>query len=195
MRFEQSLAIESGMDPRQVAHRVRRTATKPSLPHRRSARRIGLVALACAGLAAAPAGEARVSLDAKDAPVQDVVRLLAELGGFQVVFDPGLECKLTLRLHEARWLAVLDATLRACGLGYEEAGGVLRVAKTSRLIEESAARRRLEQESSRGGSGRIALFRLTYARAQALAPLLKSRLPPGSNVTWDARTNTLIVIE
>ncbi len=146
-------------------------------------------------LAAAPEGEARMSLDVKDAPVQDVVRLLAELVGFQVVFDPGVECKLTLRLHEARWQPVLDTTLRACGLGYEEEGGILRIARPSRLLEESAARRRLEEERGRGGSRRIALLRLSYARAQELAPLLKSRLRPGGDVTWDSRTNTLIVTE
>jgi len=163
---------------------------------RRTARRhIGPVVLAWAALAAAPGGEARVSLDAKDAPVQDVVSLFAELAGFQVVFDPGVECKLTLKLNEARWLAVFDTTLRACGLGYEEEGGVLRIAKASRLTQEAADRRRLNEERSRGGSGRIALFRLSYARAQELAPLLESRLPPGSEVNWDARTNTLIVIE
>jgi len=158
-------------------------------------RRIGLVVLACAALAAAPDGEARVSLDAKDAPIQDVVSLFAELAGFQVVFDPGVECKLTLKLHEARWVTAFDTTLRACGLVYEEEGGVARIANASRLAQEAADRRRLNEERGRGGSGRIALFRLSYARAQELAPLLKSRLKPGGDVTWDSRTNTLIVID
>jgi type II secretory pathway component HofQ len=159
-------------------------------------RHVGLAACAGLALAASSGGEARVSLDAKDAPVQDVVGVCAELAGLQVVFDPGVECKLTLKLHEARWLTVLDTTLRACGLGYEEEGGILRVAKSSRLKEEAADRRRLNEERrGRGGSGRIALFRLSYARAQELAPLLKSRLAPNGDVTWDPRTNTLIVIE
>jgi type IV pilus assembly protein PilQ len=148
--------------------------------------------LACA-LAAAPADEARVSLDAREAPIQDVVGLLAELGGFQVVFDPDTQCRLTLKLHEVLWQTVLQTTLRACGLGQEDAAGVLRVAKASRLAEEAAARRRLDEERGRGSPDRIALFRLSYARAEALAPLLRSRLPPGSAVTWDSRTNTLIV--
>ena len=151
-------------------------------------------ALAWLTLAAAASGEARVSLDAKDAPVQDVVALLAELGDFQVVFDPDTQCRLTLKLHEARWQTVLQTTLRACGLGQEEAAGVLRVAKASRLAEEAAARRRLDEERAAGGPDRLALFRLSYARAESLAPLLKSRLPPGSAVTWDSRTNTLIVV-
>ena len=149
--------------------------------------------LVAAAVAGAPAGEARLSLDAKDAEVRDVVSLLAELGGFQAVFDPDTSCKLTLRLRDARWQTVLDTTLRACGLAQEEEGGVMRVARPATLTEEAAARRRLAEERARAGPDRIALFRLSYARAEALAPLVRSRLPPRSEVTWDARTNTLVV--
>jgi len=150
--------------------------------------------LAGIALAATTAGEARVSLDVKDATVQDVVGLLAEVGGFQAVFDPDTECKLTLKLHEARWQTALQTTLRACALAQEEAAGILRVARPARLSEEAAARRRLQEERSQGGAARVETFRLSYARAEALAPLVKSRLSPRSQVTWDARTNTLIVI-
>ena len=69
----------------------------------------------------------------------------------------------------------------------------MRVARATRLAQEAAERRRLAEEKARGGPDRIALFRLSYARAEALAPLLRSRLPPRSDVSWDARTNTLIV--
>jgi len=151
-------------------------------------------AFACAALAATTAGEARVSLDVKDGAVRDVVGLLAEIGGLQVVFDPDTECKLTLKLHEARWQTALQTTLRACGLAQEEEAGILRVAKPSRLMEEAAARRRLQEERGQGGPARLETFRLSYARAEALAPLVRSRLSPRSQVTWDSRTNTLIVI-
>ena len=151
-------------------------------------------ALVLALLAAAAAGEARVSLDVKDGAVRDVVGLLVEVGGMQVVFDPDVECKLTLKLHETRWQAALETTLRACGLAQEQEAGILRVAKPSRLAEEAAARRRLNEERSQGGEARLETFRLSCARAEAIAPLVRSRLSPRSQVTWDSRTNTLIVI-
>src|SRR5215475_4407160 len=78
-------------------------------------------------------GEARISMDVKDAPLVDVVRLLAEVGGFQVVFDPGIDCKLTLKLNEVTWPAALDVSLRSCGLGRDEEGGILRIASLKRL--------------------------------------------------------------
>lgn len=141
----------------------------------------------------ASAGEARVSLDARDAPIVDVVRVLAEAGGFQVVFDPGLDCRLTLKLHATRWRSVLDTVLSACRLGVEEEGNILRVAPLARLQEEATARRRLEEQRPATPSDRLALFRLSYARARELAPLLDRILSPAGRVSYDARTNTLIV--
>jgi type IV pilus assembly protein PilQ len=138
-------------------------------------------------------GEARVSVDVKDAPVVDIVRVLVEAGGFQVVFDPGVDCRLTTKLNKARWPQALDAVLSACGLGREEEGAILRVATLSQLREEAASRRRLQEEQRATPSGRLALFRLSYARAQEMAPVLERILSPVGRVSYDARTNTLLV--
>ena len=136
--------------------------------------------------------EARVSIDVKDAPVDSIVSLLVELGGRQVVFGPGLDCPLTLTLHEVPWLTVLQTTLRACGLGYEEEGGILWVAPTARLREEAESRRRLKEARPARGPG-LAVYRLSYARAERMAPLLRRFVAPEGGVTVDPRTNTLII--
>jgi type IV pilus assembly protein PilQ len=138
--------------------------------------------------------EARVSLDVKDAPVVDIVRVLVEAGRFQVVFDPGIDCRLTVKLHQVRWLRALDATLSACGLGRELEGDILRVATLSRLREEASARRHLDEEGQAKPAGRLVFFHLSHARAQEMAPLLERILSPVGRVSYDARTNTLLVV-
>jgi type II secretory pathway component HofQ len=159
-------------------------------------RRVFLAVLA--GVVFAPWGfgdaapEARVSIDVKDAPIESIVRLLVELGGRQVVFDRGLDCRLTLKLHEVPWLTVLETSLRACRLGYEEDNGVLWVATLARLREEEESRRRLEEARPTSGEG-VAVYRLSYARAERMAPLLQRLLAPEGEVTVDPRTNTLII--
>ena len=152
--------------------------------------------LMAAALAGRPGGEgeARVSLDVKNAPVVDIVRVLVEAGGLQVVFDPDLDCRLTATLNEALWHRALDATLSACALGREREGDILRVATLSRLREEAAARRRLEEERRAEPLGRLTLFRLSHARAQEIAPLIERILSPAGRVSYDARTNTLLVV-
>jgi type IV pilus assembly protein PilQ len=153
-----------------------------------------LLALAIQGAGSGPE-EARVSFDVKDAAIQDVVRLLAEVGGFQVVMDPGVSCRLTLKLLEVRWPQVLDAALRSCNLVHEEDGGIVRIAPAARLIEEAEARRRLAVAREAARPRSLFMKRLSYARAEALAPIVKTMLSPRGEVVYDQRTNTLIIID
>lgn len=143
----------------------------------------------------APDDETRISLDLKDASIVDIVSLLAEVGGFQVVFEPGLSCKLTLKLKEVRWSAALDTTLRSCRLGQEEENGILRIAPVARLAAEQTERRQYEEQRLGNAPRRVATFRLSYARAQEMAPLVKRLLSARGEVVFDARTNTLFVID
>lgn len=144
----------------------------------------------------APAGEARLSLDLSDAPVADLLRLIAELTGQQLVLDGDTSCRLTLRLSEVRWQTALEHSLRACGLASELDGGILRVAPIQRLIEEQRQRRALEDAQAQARdrpTGPVSL-QLSYARAEELAPVLQKLLGPGTEVTWDKRTNTLFIV-
>jgi type II secretory pathway component GspD/PulD (secretin) len=145
------------------------------------------------GSAGPAPGEARVSLDVKDAPVTDIVRVLVEAAGFQAVFDPGIDCKLTMKVNAALWRSLLDTALGACALGVDEEADILRVASVAKLRAEAAERRRLNEEKAQRPAGRLAMFRLSYARAEKMAPLLEKMLPPQARITYDTRTNTLLV--
>ena len=145
--------------------------------------------------AAAPPAEARISIDFKDADILDIVRLLAEVGDFQVVADPGVACKLTLKLKEVPLQTAFDVILRSCGLGYEEDNGIVRVAPTAKLTAEHVEARRLAEARALDRPLRTTVMRLSYARAAEVAPLLKKFLSPRGDVAYDARTNTLFVTD
>ena len=136
----------------------------------------------------------RVSLDVRDVEVTDIVRVLSEAAGLQVVFDPAPACRLTLKLREVPWRSALDASLRACALGREDEGGVLRIAPVAHLVDEAQAERRLRDQQELSRPLKATTFRLSYARAQEMAPLLKRLLSPRGDVIYDARTNTLIIV-
>ena len=163
-----------------------------------------LLALAFAGSGLATAapppptsadGEARISLDVKDADIVDIVRLFAEIGGFQVVVDPGVSCTLTLKLNEVRWTSALDVALKSCGLGQDAENEIVRVAPVARLAAEAAAQRKLDEERSLSGPLQMRTYRLSYARAAEMAPIIKKFLSPRGEVIYDSRTNTLIVMD
>ena len=139
--------------------------------------------------------EAQVSLDVKDAQVADIISALAEVARFQVVFDPAPPCSLTLKLRGVRWRTAFEASLRACRLAHEEEGGILRIAPIERLSAESEARRTLDEERARSAGHTVSTFRLSYARAAEMAPIVKRLLSPRGDVVFDARTNTLMIVD
>lgn len=141
-----------------------------------------------------PEGEARLSLDAREGDLRGVLRALAEVGDFQVVVDPDVGCRLTLKVERLAWPDLLSQVLRACGLGQEAEGRVVRVAPLGRLASEARERRRLADLRDRSAP-RIEMRPLSYARAEELAPLLQTLMGPGAEVVYDRRTNTLIVVE
>jgi type IV pilus assembly protein PilQ len=122
--------------------------------------------------ASAPASEAHISIDFKDADIVDIVRMLSEVGNFQVVIDPGTSCKLTLKLKDVPWDSALDVALRVCGLGSETDNGIVRVASVGKLTTEHQQRRRLAEEQKLNRPLRTTRYTLSYARAAELAPLV-----------------------
>jgi type IV pilus assembly protein PilQ len=143
----------------------------------------------------APPEEARISVDFKDADIVDIVRMMADIGQFQVVVDPGVACKLTLKLKEVPWDQALDVALKVCSLGSETDNGIVRVAPVAKLTAEHMERRRLAEEQKLDRPLHTVRYTLSYARAAELAPLIKKFLSPRGDVVFDSRTNTLIITD
>ena len=157
---------------------------------------VGLALFGAGGASVEPqADEALISLDIKDAAITDVVRLMAEIGSFQVVVDPGVSCSLTVKLKEVRWQAALDVVLRSCGLAQDEENGIVRVAPAQKLLAEHQTRLKLEEARRLNQPTRTTLHRLSYAKAQELAPIIKKFLSPRGDVIVDVRTNTLLITD
>jgi type IV pilus assembly protein PilQ len=136
-----------------------------------------------------------IALDVKDAPATQILQVLGETAGFQVVFDPGLSCRMTLKLNAVTYERAFESVLRACRFDYEGQGKVIRVATIARLSQEASDRRRLLEAQKDAAPRRELRVRLSYARAAEMATLLKRVLSPRGEVVFDDRTNTLIIID
>jgi type IV pilus assembly protein PilQ len=69
----------------------------------------------------------RIDLDVKDAPLADVLRLLADVGNVNIVIGDGVIGQVTLRVRALPWDQVLDTIARSHELDLEWSGGVLLV--------------------------------------------------------------------
>jgi hypothetical protein len=90
-----------------------------------------------------------ISLDFKDGQLADVFRLFADISGLNVVVNPGIRGKVTLRFNEIPWDQALDLILMANGLTYLLEGNVLRIGRISDFIQEEV--RRMELTRVRSG--------------------------------------------
>jgi type IV pilus assembly protein PilQ len=137
-----------------------------------------------------------ISLDFKEGDLQDIFRLFADISGLNVVVNPGVSGKVTLKLTEVPWDQALELILKTQGLGYTLEGNVIRIAKLADLQREEAERRKLEEEKALAGTLDVVNVRLSYAKAGDLEGTIKKvALSPRGNITLDPRTNTMIITD
>src|SRR3990172_7873777 len=140
--------------------------------------------------------ETLIDIDVREADVQDVLRLLAEVGGFNLAVDPDVSCQATLKLKQVPWPQVLELVLRTCRLEQERLGEtLLPVASAEEIRKEYEERRKYQEEKALAGPLETRDVRLAYGKARDLAPILTKVLSPRGSVVFDERTNTLIVTD
>ncbi len=126
----------------------------------------------------------------KDADIRDVVTFIAKLAHLNVIFDPGVEGKVTCELVDIPWDQALDLILKTNKLGYIIDGNVLRVAPMEVIAKEAEQRRKM-QESAMPLT--TVMRTLSYANAKSVERILKKYLSSRGEIVVDERTNTLII--
>jgi type IV pilus assembly protein PilQ len=137
-----------------------------------------------------------INLDFKDGDLQDIFRLFADISGLNVVVNPGISGKVTLKLTEVPWDRALDLILKTNGLGMTLDGNVIRIARLTDLQKEEEDLRKLKENQALAGDLIVWRKSLSYAKAEALQPTVqKVALSARGSITLDARTNTMIITD
>jgi general secretion pathway protein D len=156
-----------------------------------------LVALAvCAGAAA----QERVTLNFSNAEIDAVVRAIAQFTGKVFVVDPRVKGTLTLNIEQPmspdEALAALSAALRLQGIVLVESGGVVRVVpEADAKLQGGAVQSGSPPGSSRGDELVTQVFRLNYASAASIVPVLRPLIAPNNPITAYPASNTIVVTD
>ena len=136
-----------------------------------------------------------ISFDFKEGDLQDIFRLMADISGLNVVVNPGISGRVTLKLTEVPWDQALDLILKINGLGYAIEDNVLRIAKLTDMQREESDRRKLAEEKALAGDLADWSKRIYYAKAADLSEVIKKAgaLSPRGQINIDARTNTVLM--
>jgi type IV pilus assembly protein PilQ len=136
----------------------------------------------------------RISLDFKDADIQNVLRVLADVSGLNIIATDDVKGRVTLHLSDVPWDQALDLVLRSNRLEKTQEGNVVRISTVARLKEEREALRAAQDAERELEPLRVKYVRVNYARAdEALIDKVKGVLTDRGSVTFDDRTNTVIV--
>jgi type IV pilus assembly protein PilQ len=170
--------------------------------------------------ASAPAppapGTGRLSMDFKDADINNLLRIIAEVSGMNVVAGGDVTGKVTVRLVNVEWQQALDVILRINGMGYEIDGNIIRVAPQAKLAAEQRSREdaRAREQKARDDALKAErdqkkeqvqleplkdeVIAVNYAKAADVVKNLDRLKTPGrpdASIVVDDRTNKLIIRE
>lgn len=85
-----------------------------------------------------------ISLDFKEADINNILRILAEFSGLNIVSSDDVKGKVTVKLQNVPWQQALDSVVRAAKLGYVQEGNIIRVDKLENLTKEAEAQFKAE---------------------------------------------------
>lgn len=137
----------------------------------------------------------KISLDFQDAEIGPIFRLLADVNGYNLVLDPTVKGKITIKLMNVPWDQALAIILNTFGLGKSIDGNILWIAPqtTFTKIMEEKSKAKVSEEISEELVQDV--LRINYALASDLMAAFTAGklLSTRGTVTQDTRMNTLII--
>lgn len=135
----------------------------------------------------------KISLDLKDADIQNVLRLLAEVSQLNIIAGEDVQGRITMRLVDIPWDQALDVILESSGLGQKRMGNVIRIAPLETLRQEEEMELEALRSKERLEELMMEVIAVNYADAEELQEQLKPLLSERGSLQVDARTNTIII--
>jgi type IV pilus secretin PilQ/predicted competence protein len=135
----------------------------------------------------------RISLDFQQADLIDVLRLIAEVSGMNIITSPDVAGRVTTRMVNVPWDQALDMILKTHGLGKDQEGSIIRVTPLDRLRkerDEELQSKRVVEELEPPVTRTV---QLSYARAEELKTNMEKLLTKQGRLDIDKRTNTILV--
>jgi type IV pilus assembly protein PilQ len=138
-----------------------------------------------------------ISLDFQDVPVRQVLQIIAQVNGFNLVTTDTVTGNVTISLSAVPWDQALDMILKIKGLDKRLEGNILLIAPSEELTARETQQLQSQQQVQNLAPLKNASITVNYAKAEVLATILKSSdggiLSNRGTVTVDERTNTLLV--
>ena len=138
-----------------------------------------------AGTAVASSDEPRITLDARNEPVQSVLMRIAHTSGVSISVGPGVSGYVTVSLHRVALADALKAVLAPLGDTYRRDGAVYRIEPAPNGANAAAG--------AAGSATAPTVLPLSVVSVARAAAQLRALFPQAS-IREDVRSNALVVI-
>ncbi len=135
----------------------------------------------------------RISLDFQQADISNVLRLIAEVSGFNMVVGEGFKSKVTMKLVSVPWDQALDMILKMNGLGKIRQGNILWIDSMANLAKQQTEEASAKDAKVRAEELVDRVFYIRNLQVQELMTSLRQYVSPRGLVQMSAGSNALIV--
>ena len=137
----------------------------------------------------------RISLDFQQADITNILRLIAEVSGFNIVVGEGVKSKVTMKLVNVPWDQALDMLLKMNGLGMIRQGSIVWVDSLANIAKQQDEEARAKESKTKAEELVDRVFYVRNLQAQELMQSLRQYLSPRGVMQFNQGSNALIVRE
>jgi general secretion pathway protein D len=145
------------------------------------------------------AAQDKVTLNFTNTEIEAVVRAIGHFTGKVFVVDPRIKGTLNLTIEQPltaeQAMAALSAALRLQGVVLVESGGVVRVVPEADAKLQGGTVQSGRPDSGRGDQLVTQVFRLNYAAAASVVPVLRPLIAPNNTISAYPANNTIVVTD
>jgi type IV pilus assembly protein PilQ len=135
----------------------------------------------------------RISLDFQQADISNILRLIAEVSGFNIVVGESVKAKVTMKLVSVPWDQALDMLLKMNGLGMIRQGTIVWIDTLASLAKQQDEEARAKDAKVKAEELVDRVFYVKNIPAQELMTSLRQNLSPRGIMQFSAASNALIV--
>jgi type IV pilus assembly protein PilQ len=135
----------------------------------------------------------RISLDFQQADISNVLRLIAEVSGFNMVVGEGVKSKVTMKLVSVPWDQALDMILKMNGLGKIRQSNILWIDSLANLAKQETEEVQARDAKALAEPLLDRVFYIRNLQAQELMTSLRQYLSPRGLMQQSLGTNALVV--
>ena len=135
----------------------------------------------------------RISLDFQEADITNILRLIAEVSGFNIVVGEGVKSKVTMRLVSVPWDQALDMLLKMNGLGMIRQGNIVWVDTLLNIAKQQDDEARAKESKTKAEPLVDRVFYVKHIPAQELQTSLRQYVSARGVIQKSDGSNALIV--